>query len=334
MSTASLCHDSPSESADSIVLPSGDPLLGDPPATAALPTKGRRRDTTSRRSTTVKRATAPRWEAKPRAGGAARERSPEQLKLDRETARMWATYKDTPTIEMRNCLADRYLHLVKIIADRMAAKLHVSVTTEELYSSGVFGLMDAIEKFDPSLGVRFETFCTTRVQGAMLDDLRQMDWAPRQVRACQARYDTAAAHLEAELGRAPSDIEMMEYLELTPTEFQDLAKKARASTITSLSQSAGIGDDEDQGLTRLDLVENQQSRSPFSDISQSDVLHRVLATLTPRERVIAVLLHHENLTMREIGMVQGISESRVSQIHTKMQERLKEELGAVEDLFE
>ncbi len=276
-----------------------------------------------------KRVTAPRWES----NGASetntrRQVSPEQKKKEREIQLLWIAYKTTGNEEARARLAELYQPLVKLLAERMAARLHSSVTVDELCSSGNLGLMDAIDGFDPSKGVKFETYCTQRVQGAMLDDLRQMDWAPRHVRYSQAVYEGAYAVLEASLGRAPSDIEMMRQLEMNCAEYRELEKKAQAATMTSLSQVAGAGsggaDDDDESMTRLELLANEHSPSPTMHLSESDALRTVLSTLSSKERIIFVLYHCEQLTMRQIGEIHGVSESRVSQIHTDVLKRLQD----------
>ena len=242
-----------------------------------------------------------------------------------EDAQMWTRYRETRARSIRDLLIERYYPLVHVIAQRMCSRLPASVQVDDLASAGVFGLIDAIEGFDPEYGVKFETYCTTRIRGAMLDEMRHLDWAPRQVRSSQARLDQTRAALEKEFGRAPSDSELMEALEMTTEEFDDFRRKADAAQITSLTQGNDDNDDDSSG-SPLAMLANASAPEPGDAVGVAELFPKLGSLLSDNERVILVLYYHEQFTMKEIGAIQGISESRVCQIHSRIMDRLRTNL--------
>ena len=271
-----------------------------------------------------RRTTTPGWNTTAPRTTRDRTADPELAERERADLERWLAYKANPTDAGRDEIIERYHHLVRPIAEKMSGKLHASVSVDELYSAGVTGLLGAIRGFDPTKGVKFETYCTPRVQGAMLDDLRSMDFVTRSARFHQSRYDWAVNSLESELGRPPSDFELMEFLQLDPEEFQEFVRKAQAPVMTSLSQSAGNGEEEERGLSKLDMISSSLSMDPTDRLGKREIVRRLLGQLDEKERLVLALYYFEGMKMKHIGGVLGISESRVSQIRKGMLERLPE----------
>jgi len=238
---------------------------------------------------------------------------------------LWKDFKKTGNKELRNMLIEKYLPLVKYIAERLLAKLPQNIELDDLTSAGIFGLMDAIEGFDLSRGVKFETYCTTRIRGAILDELRSLDWVPRIVRNKANRVESTWKSLEMELGRGPTDMEMAERLEMSLPEYEELLREASAITIVSLTDKAK----EDQGsksLRKIDLLENKKQKDPEEELRRKEITEFITKGLSRKERLIMLLYYYEDLTMREIGATLNLSESRVCQLHSRIIFRLKNQL--------
>ena len=238
---------------------------------------------------------------------------------------VWQDFKKTGEKHLRNVLIEKYLPLVRYIAERLLAKLPQNIELDDLTSAGIFGLMDAIEGFDLSRGVKFETYCTTRIRGAILDELRSLDWVPRIVRNKANRIEGAWKALEMELGRTPTDMEMAERLEISLAEYGELLREASAITIVSLTDKAN----EDQGsktLRKIDLLENKKQVDPEDELKRKEITEFITKGLNRKERLIMILYYYENLTMREIGATLNLSESRVCQLHSRIIFRLKNQL--------
>ncbi|HZN60008.1 MAG TPA: FliA/WhiG family RNA polymerase sigma factor [Planctomycetota bacterium] len=238
---------------------------------------------------------------------------------------VWRDFKKTGDKELRNVLIEKYLPLVKYIAERLLAKLPQNIELDDLTSAGIFGLMDAIEGFDLTRGVKFETYCTTRIRGAILDELRSLDWVPRIVRNKANRVEGAWKSLEMELGRTPTDMEMAERLQMTLPQYEELLREASAITIVSLTEKAK----EDQGsktLRKIDLLENKKQPDPESELKTKEITEFITKGLSRKERLIMLLYYYEDLTMREIGATLNLSESRVCQLHSRIIFRLKTQL--------
>ena len=238
---------------------------------------------------------------------------------------VWRDFKRTGEKDLRNALIEKYLPLVKYIAERLLAKLPQNIELDDLTSAGIFGLMDAIEGFDLTRGVKFETYCTTRIRGAILDELRSLDWVPRIVRNKANRVEAAWKGLEMELGRAPTDMEMAERLEMTLPEYEELLREASAITIVSLTDKVK----EDQGsktLRKIDLLENKKQPDPEDELKRKEITEFITKGLSRKERLIMILYYYEDLTMREIGATLNLSESRVCQLHSRIIFRLKNQL--------
>ncbi|NNJ24398.1 FliA/WhiG family RNA polymerase sigma factor [Alienimonas chondri] len=244
-----------------------------------------------------------------------------------ETAALWVAFQaDKTNRQIRNTLVERYLPLVRYNAEKVWQKLPDGVDIADLMSSGVFGLMDALEAFDLARGVKFETYCVPRIRGAMLDELRSMDWVPRLVRSKATKLENARKAAEAEAGRPPTDAEVAKKMELDPKEFSKLKTEANAVGLVSLNKK-WYETDGSRDVSEIDVLEDDRSDDPTGGIQKRDVMKMVTKGLNRNERLIVILYYYEELTMKEIGGTLGLSESRVSQMHSSIVARLKEQLA-------
>jgi RNA polymerase sigma factor for flagellar operon FliA len=239
---------------------------------------------------------------------------------------LWNDFKaDQSNEELRNRLIEQYYPLVRYNAERVWQKLPDGVDLNDLISAGVFGLMDAIEAFDLERGVKFETYCVPRIRGAMLDELRTMDWVPRLVRSKASKLEAARKELEAACGRPPTDIELANKMGVSLDEFAELKAEASAVSLISLNKK-WYETDSYKDVREIDVVEDERGEDPTNGIQKQDVMRLVTKGLNRNERLIVILYYYEELTMKEIGQTLGLSESRVSQMHSSIVARLKDQL--------
>ncbi|RMG41242.1 MAG: FliA/WhiG family RNA polymerase sigma factor [Planctomycetota bacterium] len=245
---------------------------------------------------------------------------------DAEVQQLWIAYKqDQSNVQLRNRLIEQYLPLVRYNAERLWQRLPEGVDLNDLISAGVFGLMDAIEAYDLERGVKFETYCVPRIRGAMLDELRTLDWVPRLVRSKATRLEAVRKELEAELGRPPSDSEMAERLEMNLDEYKKFKSEASAVNVVSLNKK-WYETDSYKDVREVDILEDAKGEDPTQGIQRRDLMRLVTRGLNRNERLIIILYYYEELTMKEIGQTLGLSESRVSQMHSGIVARLKRQL--------
>jgi len=245
--------------------------------------------------------------------------SPEQL------AQWWERFGKNKDEQARNCLMENYLYIVKYAAERLYAKLPNEVELDDLISAGIFGLMDAVKAFDPRRGVKFETYCAPRIRGAILDELRSMDWVPRLVRNRAHRLNEAMSSLEAQLGRKPNDKELAKEMRLSAREFHKLRRDAHATGLVSLSRK-WFETDSHKDVREIDVLEDKRSEDPFRCAQRKDIKELITRGLSRAERLIIILYYFEEMTMKEIGETLDLSESRVSQMHSAVLGRLKNQL--------
>ena len=250
------------------------------------------------------------------------------LTMDDDLIGIWTTYKKTLDQNLRNILIEVHMPLVRMIAERLLQTLPRSIDLEDLTSAGTFGLMDAINGFDLSRGIKFKTYCTTRIRGSILDELRSQDWVPRLVRLKAHRLDKAIRQLEGRLGRDPNQFELAEAMEMTLDELQATRAEANAKTIFSLSEKWDDSDD-DSEMEKVEILADKKCTDPVQTMHQRDVLELITANLTKKERLIIIMYYYEGLTMREIGEIMELTESRVCQIHSNVMSRLKAQLNRV-----
>jgi RNA polymerase sigma factor for flagellar operon FliA len=228
--------------------------------------------------------------------------------------------------ELRNIIMEHYLHLVRYNAERIHVKLPDEVELDDLMSSGIFGLMDAIDGFKLDLGVKFETYSAPRIRGAILDELRSMDWVPRLVRSRAHKIDTATKQLELELGRSPTDEELAKRLGVNKPEFEKMAKDASAVGLVSLSRK-WFETDSNKDVREIDVLEDKRGADPVREIQRKDLKELMTKGLSRAERLIIVLYYFEEMTMKEIGATLDLSESRVSQMHSSILARLRAQMA-------
>lgn len=246
------------------------------------------------------------------------------MALDLES--LWKEYKETGNQLAKDKLLAEYSPLVKYTAQRMAVNLPRSVEIGDLIGAGVMGLIKSVETFDPSMGFKFETFATHKVRGAILDDLRALDWVPRSVRQKSRKVQAVYSHLEQSLGRVPYDDEVADELGISMSEFEDLLSDVAPTTIISLEEGLPDRSGESKSLTVLDTIEDPQGTDPLKELGYQEtkrILKEAIADLPEKEKLVIALYHYEELTLKEIGEVLGITESRVSQIHSKAMLKLR-----------
>lgn len=246
-----------------------------------------------------------------------------------ELVTVWKTYKKTRDDNLRNILIEHHMPLVRMIAERVLQTLPKSIELDDLTSAGTFGLMDAINGFDLSRGIKFKTYCTTRIRGSILDELRSQDWVPRLVRLKAHKLERATRLLEGQLGRLPNQAELAKELGLTMEELQDHQNEASARTIFSLSEKWDDGDD-DKEMEKIEILADKKCENPVETIQSRDALDTITRNLTKKERLIILMYYYEGLTMREIGEIMELTESRVCQIHSNVMARLKAQLDRVQ----
>ena len=237
----------------------------------------------------------------------ARKASPEDI------AEIWQQFKKGPSRELRNRLVEYYLPLVKYNGERIWSRLPDGVELVDLISAGVFGLMDAINAFDMGRGVKFETYCVPRIRGAMLDELRSMDWVPRLVRSKASKLNESLKQLEAALGRTPNENELATHMGLSLEEMEKLISDANAVGLISLNKK-WYETDSYKDVREIDILEDKKGEDPTRRIQKSDLMRLVTKGLNRNERLIIILYYYEEMTMKEIGATLDLSESRVSQM--------------------
>ena len=270
---------------------------------------------------------------KARAPAVYRQPTLEELKA-MQTEDVWALYRkarkandDPPWNELlRNALMELHYPLVRHIAERLLQTLPKSIELDDLISAGVFGLMDAIRGFDPDRGIKFKTYCTTRIRGSILDQLRSQDWVPRLVRLKAGRIEKAFQKLRGEYGREPTHAELATYLKMDHEELITEIDESRARQITSINERWNEHDD-DSSMEKIDIVEDQTSVDPIKEMNKRDMLKYITRSLTHKEQFIIEQYYQIGHTMREIGEMLALTESRVCQIHSNVMSRLKALLG-------
>ena len=231
---------------------------------------------------------------------------------------LWTRYRAEPTIELRNRLVMQYSPLVKYVAGRLRTRLPDSVDYGDLVSDGIIGLMEAIDRFDPDRGLTFQTFAVPRIRGAMVDALRALDWVPRSVREKVRQVEQAQRMLEARLGRIPDDPEIAAELGISVPELRDLYAKVSFTSVGTL-EDLELADDLSAAATHE--IEDDQAKA---------ALLRVVGELPERDQILIALYYFEGLTLSEIGRVLGVSESRVSQLHSRATMVLRTKLSAID----
>lgn len=239
--------------------------------------------------------------------------------------KLWEEYTVSKNTKIREKIIIEYSNLVKIVAGRLSMYLGYNVEYDDLVGYGIFGLIDAIDKFDYSKGVKFETYASLRIRGAILDQIRKMDWVPRTLRLKQKKIDVAYQKLELELGRSATDEEVANELELSLEEFDTWQSQTKVSNLISLDEYLEQGSE-----VRMEAHSNSHFEQPERLIEKQelkDLLIKTLDTLTEKEKKVIICYYYEELTLKEISLILEVSESRISQLHTKALQKMKQKLG-------
>ena len=242
-----------------------------------------------------------------------------------ELQQVWDSYRAEGGEHLRNKLMEHYLPLVRFNADRIHTKLPEEVDVEDLVSAGIFGLMDALDAYDPERGVKFETYCAPRIRGAILDELRSLDWVPRLVRSRSSQVEQARRKLEMKLGRKPTDDELAEKMGVDEDEFKKIRKDAGAVGVVSLSRK-WFETDSNKDVREIDVLEDNRQIDALKAVQKRDLKDMITKSLSRAERLIVILYYYEEMTMKEIGVTLDLSESRVSQMHSSILARLKAQM--------
>lgn len=241
---------------------------------------------------------------------------------------MWKKYKRTKSQELHDEIVKKYLYLVKYVAGRVAIGLPPNVEFNDLVSYGILGLFDAITKYDVSQGNKFETYAVSRIRGSIMDELRKLDWAPRLLRKKAREIEKKCKELEEKNGRIATDDELARSLKISSEELSSIYSDLNSTTFLSLDE-VWQNDDGNKPISRLQTIEDSLITNQFTYVHQSevkDLLAAAINELPEKEKLVIVLYYYENLTLREIGEILDVSESRVCQIHTKVVTRLRSHL--------
>ena len=242
--------------------------------------------------------------------------------------KIWKVFKKTDDDNLRNILVETHFPLVKYIAERLLQTLPRSIELGDLISAGTFGLMDAIRGFDLKRGIKFKTYCSTRIRGAILDELRSQDWVPRLVRLKAHRLQKAIAKLEAKSGNEVNDYDLAREMDISIQELSALKTEASPKAMFSLSDKIDDGEDRSD-MEKVEIIEDKKGCDPIQAMQQQDVLELITRNLTKKERLIIIMYYYEGLTMREIGDIMSLTESRVCQIHSNVMSRLKIQIQTI-----
>ncbi len=247
-----------------------------------------------------------------------------------DTQSLWQDFQRTRDKGVRDRLILTYAPLVKYVAGRLGSGLPAHVDEGDLVSYGLLGLIGAIERFDPDRDIKFETYAISRIKGSIIDELRSLDWVPRSVRSRAREIERAIAELEARLGRAPADDEIAQKVGITEEELHESLTDISRSSIAALDELWTMSGDTGDQVSLLDTLEDTEGPEPQTALTQTETreaLGEAIARLPEREKLVVTLYYYEELTLREIGEVLGVTESRVSQLHTKAILRLKARLS-------
>lgn len=249
---------------------------------------------------------------------------------------IWKKFKETEEVKLRDDLLLYYSPLVKYVAGRISMELPKSVDISDLISYGIFGLIDAIQKFDVDRKIKFETYAIPRIRGAIYDELRNQDWIPRSVRTRAKQIEKTYVELENKLQRVPSDDEVAKELNITLDEMEEVLNQINSSFVIALEDVVRMGSGDDETMQVSNSIKDESQEDPLASIESNEVkefLHHAISRLSDKEKGIISLYYYEEMTLKEIGEVLNITESRVSQIHTKLILRLRGYMGEMSGKF-
>ena len=246
------------------------------------------------------------------------------MEMDDDIRRLWENYRRKKSVEVRNQLAEHYLPLIKVVAGRLAMSLPPHLDRDDLLSTGFFVLLDAIDRYDISRNIKFETYAGVRIRGAMIDYLRSKDWIPVTMRQKLRRYEQKVYQLESELGRTATDAEIADALEISVKELQTLVSQFNSSTIIPLEEYLKTDSPEAIDADPVETTEHLELK---------ETLARVIDKLPEKERLVVSLYYYDELTLKEISLIMHLSEARISQLHTKAITRMRGSLSKMKSIF-
>lgn len=241
---------------------------------------------------------------------------------------LWDLYTSNRSSELREQIIIEYAPLVKLVAGRLSMYLGYTVEYDDLVGYGIFGLIDAIDKFDNDKSVKFETYASLRIRGAILDHIRKMDWIPRTLRQKQKKMETAIKKLEAELGRNATDAEIAQSIGITEEELVNWQSQMKITNLISLNEYMDTETETGYGADIPDKKQFAQPEKVAEDKEMKSKLSEALSLLTDKEKKVTLLYYYEELTLKEISEILEVSESRVSQLHTRALQKMKKKLGS------
>jgi RNA polymerase sigma factor for flagellar operon FliA len=262
------------------------------------------------------------------------ESKPDAATVDAALAELWRSFKDTADPSLRERLILHYSPLVKYVAGRVGVGLPPNIEQADLVSYGIFGLIDAIEKFDITRAIKFETYAISRIKGAIIDELRAIDWIPRSVRYKAREVEKAYAALEARLHRTPSEAEVAGELGIALDELHSIFSQVSFVNVIALDELLNVGGERGDKLSLVDTLEDTKAEDPVAVFETEEtkyLLARAINTLPEREKIVVTLYYYEGLTLAEIGQVLGVTESRICQMHTKAVLQLRGKLSEPKD---
>lgn len=251
------------------------------------------------------------------------------IKEESALKKIWFEYQKERSREIRDKLVLNYAPLVKYVAGRVSIGLPRNIEKADLISYGMFGLIDAIKKFDPSKNIKFETYAISRIRGSIIDEIRSMDWVPRSVRRKEKQLEKAYVELENKFKRTPTDEEIAEKMEISIKELQNLYNQLSYTSQVALEEFWNMGSSPDDQISLLDTIKDTKGYEPskvFEREEIKEILAKAIDNLPKREKMVVALYYYEGLTLKEIGEVLSVTESRISQLHTKAALRLKAHL--------
>ncbi len=272
--------------------------------------------------------------AKPRRGRYANVSDEERAEIEQAIAELWRQYKDTGEERLRERLILHYSPLVKYVAGRVGVGLPPNIEQADLVSYGIFGLIDAIQKFDLDRAIKFETYAISRIKGAIIDELRSIDWIPRSVRYKAREVEKAYAALEAKLHRTPTEAEVAAELGIALEDLHTIFSQVSFVNVVALDELLTAGGEKGDKLSLVDTLEDTKAEDPVATFETEEtkyLLAKAINTLPEREKIVVTLYYYEGLTLAEIGQVLGVTESRICQMHTKAVLQLRGKLADSKD---
>jgi RNA polymerase sigma factor FliA len=244
---------------------------------------------------------------------------------------LWEEYQRSRNPKIRDAFVVQYAPLVKYVAGKVAMGMPNNIEFDDLVGYGVFGLLDAIDKFDPTREIKFKTYAVTRIRGAIYDELRSIDWVPRSVRQKAKELELIMVKLESQTGRTASDEELAKELNMTVEDFHSMLLKISSTSLISMNDPWYLGEESDK-VSIMETIESPNSLNPDTMIEKQEVvklIEKTIEELPEKEKKVLILYYYEGLTLKEIGDVLDVTESRVSQLHTKAIIRLRSKLGHI-----